>query len=57
MNELAFHCSIYWHVPVNVTAEEALTELKNYLEKLDIDYQMYDAELRDFEGAVIEKCR
>ena len=54
MNELSYHCSIYIKALENETMKETANRLERILSDLGLEYQMYDLELRNEDGNVLE---
>ncbi len=55
MNELAYFCTIYLKTEPDEDIHKASERLERILLNSGLDYQMYNVELRDPEGNVIEE--
>ena len=54
MNELAYHCTIYFKTDKNETMKDAAARLCRILEDIGLDYNFYDMELLDENGNTID---
>ena len=54
MNELAYHCTIYFKAEQDETMKEAANRLERILANEGLDFQYYDLELQDEDGNIID---